>query len=137
MSEIREHNESRRAAEWQVLHDHITELLDRFSKKDPFGRGGYWLVDEDWGAYRQKLEVQDLNLLQPHTIKSLQALLAGYPDWEIMFRVDVIGKENEWPAMGLVIHEDEIVDDLHREYLPDKFRDFVYEGSRRLVDPLS
>ena len=88
-------------------------------------------------TYRQKLEVQNLSLLQPHIIKSLQVLLVGYPDWEIMFRVDVIGKENEWPAMGLIIHEDEIIDDLHREYLPEEFRNFVYEGSRRFVDPLS
>ena len=57
MSEIREHNESRRTAEWRVLHDRITELLDRFGKKDPFGNGDCWLVDEDWGSYRQKLEV--------------------------------------------------------------------------------
>ena len=134
---MREHNEARRAAEWQVLHDKITEVLDRFGKKDPFGRGDYLLVDDDWGGYRQKLEVQNLNLLQPHIIKLLQALLAAYPDWEIMFRVDVVGKENEWPAMGLIIHEDEVIDDLHREYLPEEFRNFVCEGSRRFVDPLS
>ena len=118
-----EHNETRRAAEWQVLHDRITKLLDQFGKKDPFGRGDYWLVDDDWGDYRQKLEVQTLSLLQPRVIKLLQAQLAGYSDWEIMFRVDVVGKENEWPAMGLIIHENEIVDDLHREFLPEEFRD--------------
>ncbi len=133
MSEIREHNESRRAAEWQILHDRITELLDQFGKKDPFGTGDYWLVDEDWGSYRQKLEVQNLNLLKPHIIKSLQALLAGYPDWEIMFRVD--GMENVWPAMGLIIHDEEIIDDLRREFLPEEFRNFVYEGSKPLMDP--
>jgi hypothetical protein len=130
-----EHNETRRAAEWQVLHDRITKLLDQFGKKDPFGRGDYWLVDDDWGDYRQKLEVQTLSLLQPRVIKLLQAQLAGYSDWEIMFRVDVVGKENEWPAMGLIIHENEIVDDLHREFLPEEFRDLVYEGSKPFVDP--
>jgi hypothetical protein len=122
---MREHNEARRASEWQILHDRIAEVLDRFGKQDPFGRGDYLLVDDDWGDYRQKLEVQNLSLLQPHIIKSLQALLVGYPDWEIMFRVDIIDKENEWPAMGLIIHEDEIIDDLHREYLPEEFRNVV------------
>ena len=72
-----EHNETRRAAEWQVLHDRITKLLDQFGKKDPFGRGDYWLVDDDWGDYRQKLEVQTLSLLQPRVIKLLQAQLIG------------------------------------------------------------
>src|SRR5947207_15026113 len=117
---MRVHNEARREVEWRILHDRITETLDRFGKKDAFGRGDYWLVDEDLGLYRQKLEIQNLNLLQPHIIKSLQALLAGYPDWEIMFRVDVLGKEKEWPAMGVIIHDDEIIDDLRREYLPDE-----------------
>lgn len=131
---MREHNEEHRAAEWQVLHDRITEVLDRFGRKDALGRGDYWLVDEDWGAYRQKVEVQNLNLLQPHIVKSLQAVLAGYPDWEIMFRVDVVGKENVWPAMGLIIHDDEIIDDLLREFLPEKFRHIEYEGSKRFPD---
>jgi hypothetical protein len=129
---MREHNEARRAAEWKILHDRIAATLDRFGKRDACGRGDYWLVDEDLGSYRLKLEVQNLNLLQPHIIKSLQALLDGYPDWEIMFRVDVIGKENVWPAMGIIIHDDEIIDDLQREYLPEEFRGIIYEGSKRL-----
>lgn len=127
---MREHNETRRAAEWQILHDRITETLDRFGKKDCFGRGDYWLVDDDWGQYRLMLEVQNLNFLQPHIIKSLQALLDGYPDWEITFRVTPLGTENTWPGMGLIIHDDEIIDDLQREFLPEEFRSLRYEGSK-------
>ncbi len=127
---MQEHDESRREREWQILHDRITETLDRYGKKDAFGRGDYWLVDDDLGLYVHKLEVQNLKLLQPHIIKSLQALLYGYPNWEIMFRVDVIGKESEWPAMGLIIHDDGIIDDLKREFLPEEFRHLVYEGTK-------
>jgi hypothetical protein len=125
------HDEARREAERKILHDRIAETLDRFGKIDACGRGDYWLVDEDLGLYRQKLEVQNLSLLEPHIIKSLQALLAGYPDWEIMFRIAVLGKEDVWPAMGVIIHDDEIIDDLQREYLPEAFRGIVYEGSKR------
>lgn len=128
---MREHDEARREAEWRILHDRITETLDQFGRKDAFGRGDYWLVDEDWGQYLQRLEIQNLSFLQPHIIQSLRALLIGYPDWEIMFRVDVIGKEKEWPAMGLIIHDDGIIDDLKREYLPPEFRNFSYEGTKR------
>jgi hypothetical protein len=127
---MQEHDESRREQEWQILHDRITETLDRYGKKDAFGRGDYWLVDDDLGLYLHKLEVQNLKLFQPHIIKSLQTLLRGYPDWEIMFRVDVVGKENEWPAMGIIIHDDGIIDDLKREYLPEEFRHVVYEGTK-------
>jgi hypothetical protein len=132
--DIRKHDLVRQEAEWTVLHDRIGDVLDQCGKRDAFGRGDYWLVDENLGVYRHKLEVQNLNLLQPHIIKSLQVLLQGYPDWEIMFRVDVPGKEKEWPAMGVIIHDDEIIDDLQREFLPEPFRSIVYEGSKRLAD---
>jgi hypothetical protein len=124
--------ESRRELEWRSLHDRIDETLDPYGKKDPVGEGDYWLVEDDLGQYRQWLEIQNLELLRPSVIKALQALLVDYPDWEIMFRVDVLGKENEWPAMGLIIHDDEIIDDLRREFLPLPFRSFVYEGAKPL-----
>ena len=114
-----------------LYHAESTLLLRAFKERGTLsGRGDYWLVDDDLGLYVHKLEVQNLKLLQPHIIKSLQALLYGYPNWEIMFRVDVIGKESEWPAMGLIIHDDGIIDDLKREFLPEEFRHLVYEGTK-------
>ena len=41
-------------------------------------------------------------------------------------RVDVRGKESIWPAMGLIIQDDRIIDDLRRDYLPAEFRDIAY-----------
>jgi hypothetical protein len=123
--------DARQEAEWRVLHDRITETLGRFGKKDAFGKGDYWLLDDNWGTWRQEIEAQNLNLLQPHIVKLLQALLADYPDWEITVRVDVLGKENVWPGMGLVIHDDGIIDDLRREFLPEEFRNIVYESTKR------
>src|SRR5437879_6094530 len=123
--------DARQEAEWRVLHDRITETLGRFGKKDAFGKGDYWLLDDNWGTWRQEIEAQNLNLLQPHIVKLLQALLADYPDWEITVRVDVLGKENVWPGMGLVIHDDGIIDDLRREFLPEEFHNIVYESTKR------
>jgi hypothetical protein len=117
-------------AEWLILHDRITETLDRFGKKNPFRKGDYWLLDDNWGWERHQLEFENLNLLQPHIIKSLQALLAEYPNWDITVRVDVPGKENSWPGMGLILYHDEIIDELQREFLPEQFRNITYEGSR-------
>lgn len=48
--------------------------------------------------------------------------------------VDVPGKENEWPGMGLIIQQDRILYELQRKYLPNEFRDFRYRDSRRLFD---
>jgi hypothetical protein len=117
---------SEQQREWQALYDRIVDLWDNFGQRDAFGKGDYWLLDENWGRNRQELEFQNLRLLQPAIIKSLQALLVGFPNWYITARVDVASKDNTAPAMGLIIYPDEIVDDLQRDYLPLEFRDFVY-----------
>jgi hypothetical protein len=116
--------------EWRVLQDRIIGLLQRFGRRDAFGKGDYWLLDENWGRYRQELEFQNLNLLRPNVIKSLQDLLSDLPNWYITARVDVPGKEKAWPGMGVIIYHDEIVDELLRDYLPPEFRSIAYEGSR-------
>jgi hypothetical protein len=112
--------------EWQVLHDRITALLDRYGKKNAFGKGDYWLVDEYLGPRRQELEIQNLDLFRPHIIKSLQGLLTDFPTWRITAQVDP-GKGKTCPGMGVVIYPDEIVDELLREYLPEEFRAIRYD----------
>jgi hypothetical protein len=113
--------------EWQILHDRITDLLDRYGRKNAFGEGDYWLLDDYLGPRRQELEIQNLNLFKPHIIKSLQALLADFPNWHITAQVDVPGKEDSWPGMGVVIYPDEIVDELLRDFLPQEFRNISYD----------
>jgi hypothetical protein len=112
--------------DWQALHDAITETLDQFVRRNAFGDGDYSLVDDNWGTRRHRLEFQNLDLLRPEILGALQALLTGYDDWCITVRVDVPGTEGVWPGMGLIIHHGEIVDDLKREFLPDRFRDLVF-----------
>jgi hypothetical protein len=112
--------------DWQILHDRIAHVLDQFGRRDAFGRGDYWLVDDNWGQYRHLIEIQNLDLLQPHIIRALQAQLADYPRWELCVGVDVVREDRKWPGMGLIIYSDEIVDKLERAYLPPEFRDMRY-----------
>jgi hypothetical protein len=121
-------------AAWQILHDKITEVLDRFGKKDAFGSGDYWLVDDNWGWERHQIEVQNLALLRPHAVKELQALLFDYPDWDMTVQVDVPGKRDEWPGMGIIIYRDDIIDELQREFLPEEFRDLKYVGGKSFLE---
>jgi hypothetical protein len=118
--------EAAQERDWQILHDAITAMLDRFGRKDAFGRGDYWLVDDNWGRRSQQLEFQNLGLFKPQIVKALQDLLVGYPDWYITVRVAVPGKEGIWPGMGLIIYSDEVVDELRRDFLPAEFRDVVF-----------
>jgi hypothetical protein len=77
-------------------------------------------------------------ILQPPALKSLQSLLIDFPDWEILISVvnrdsdseDVRTYGYEWPQSGVVIRDDEIIDELDRDNLPQEFRDLVIEGSR-------
>jgi hypothetical protein len=75
--------DKKQEAEWQALHDLITATMDEFGLKDPVRKGDYWLLDENLGPLRQEVEVQNLSLLQPHVIRSLQGLLAKYRQWHI------------------------------------------------------
>lgn len=112
--------------EWQSLNDLVTEILDRHGVKDAFGDGDYWLLDDDLGRTVKQVEFQNLDLFKPEIIRELQETLARYPKWSITIRVDVVGKEKEWPGMGIIIYPDEIVDELQRDYLPHRFRNLIF-----------
>jgi hypothetical protein len=116
--------------DWPILHDRVTAVLDRFGKKDPFGKGDYWILGENWGRWQLEVEAQNLSLLGPAVIDALQRALTGYPDWRVTVRVAVAGKD--WPGMGVIVYGDEIVDDLQRQYLPEEFRSIQYSGKVRV-----
>ena len=120
-------NDPHTSRAWRALYEAISALLDRFGRLYENGKGDYWIVDDDWGWYVQKVELQHLDLLRPHVIKALQALLADYLDWLITVQVDVPEKTRIWPGMGLFVYPDKIIDDLQREYLPVEFRDMRFE----------
>lgn len=116
----------RQQRDWQTLHDAITGVLDLYGVKDPLRRGDYWLLDENWGRYSQQLEFQNLDLFDRLILNALQDLLRPFPEWYITIRVDVVGKEDQWPGMGVIIYRDRMIDDLNRDCLPARFRDLVF-----------
>jgi hypothetical protein len=83
----------------------------------------YLLGDDNLGLYKHRIEANKLELVQPVVVKSLQKLLIGYPNWEIII---ALGRS----FGGLVIRDDEIMDGLRRENLPKEFQTIEYEGSR-------
>lgn len=116
----------KRVRDWRRLYDRIVMTLDRFGRMDAFGEGDYWLLDEDWGLLVHQIEFQNLKLLRPAVINSLQALLAEFSEWVITVRVDVVGKEKAWPGMGLIIRPHDVIDELRRDYLPEEFQQITF-----------
>jgi hypothetical protein len=118
--------------EWGVLFVKIQEALAPFGELWDFERkkGDYWLRDDNWGNFQHSVEVQNLALLKPVVIMALQKVLVGYPDWEIIVKVEPPTR-GQWPGMGLVLRDDEIIDDLERDFLPKEYQSLAYAGARR------
>jgi hypothetical protein len=113
---------------WRSLHDKASEVLDAFGKKDCLGQADYWIVDDDWGLDFIRVEAQNLQLFRPVVVGKLKRILADFPGWHIALRVDVPGKEESWPLMGILIFRGRVIDHLKREALPAEFRQISYEG---------
>jgi hypothetical protein len=63
-------------------------------------------------------------------VDAVQALVKDFPGWQIDLIVTTRGHD-DWPNMGLSIRDDEIVDDLQRQYFPPEYRNLAYENSRQ------
>jgi hypothetical protein len=125
------HHQARQELEWAALYDRIKDVYRYFTRAGSSEGNDYWLLDENWGAYRHEIEIQNLDLLKPQVIESLQATLASFPQWEIAIGIDVTQKFKEWPAMGLVVRDNEIIDRLQRQYLPREFQKVAYRSRPR------
>jgi hypothetical protein len=118
--------------EWDYLHGRIREVLQQFREEgnDP-ERKSFFLLDVNAGLWQHQVETSDLEMMRPDVIRSLQKLLDGYPNWEIVMAVSNPDQEEAWPTMRLIIRDDEIIDGLQRQYFPKEFQDIECEGSRR------
>ncbi len=116
--------------EWGLLYDRIARLLSQLGREDAFGEGDYWLVDDNWGLHQHKVEIQNLELIGAEVVARLQALLADCPGWEIVVSVLPRDLNLNWPAMGLIVRDREIVDGLRREYFPPAFQSVRYVSGR-------
>jgi len=109
--------------EWAILYDQIKSVLQQYGQEnDGTEEKDYLLVDGNLGWYKHRIEANKLELAQPVVVQSLQKLLIGYPNWEIVVALGSFG--------GLVIRDDEIMDGLRRQNLPKEFQTIEYEGSR-------
>lgn len=120
-----------RERDWQILYERVKATLDRFGQINAFGDGDYWLVDDDWGWFRQQVEFHTLKMLRPEVIDELQNIIANYPDWEITVRIDLFDRLGKWPGMGLFVRSDEIIDELRRDVLPPEFSGMTFARSKQ------
>jgi hypothetical protein len=118
---------------FERLCDRVDKLLERFGRPDflPGQPYGDYHVHDDYSEYPQVVVfVENLDLLRIPVVDALQSLAREYPGWQIDLMVTLRGHE-DWPNMGISIRENEIVDDLQRQYFPPEYRNLRYEHSRQ------
>jgi hypothetical protein len=119
-------------AQWESLFAKVHQILDPHGSEDPFAKGDFFVLDDNWGTKELRVEVSNLALLEPAVINSLRRILDEFSGWKIVVVVDVPHKE--WPPMGLIIRRSEVVDGLQRQFLPSEFGRIFYEKSRLGTD---
>ena len=130
--ERREKNAGRYKQEWSELYRGISNTLKRFGENNSAG-GDYFLEDRIpiTGEQVHTLRLHKLHMLRPAVMKAAQGVLVDHPKWTIEVCV-MSPEENTFISFeaGLRLCSDGIIDALDRSMLPERYRNFVYEGSR-------
>ncbi|ETR76408.1 hypothetical protein X566_15845 [Afipia sp. P52-10] len=115
---------------WTLIYGKLVALFSQFGEEECTGAGDFWVVDDNYGWSRSTVFVNNLRLLTPWMVTTVQSFLEGVPDWTIVLVVAVDGEGERWPDMGVTIREHEIIDTLQREYLPPPYNRLEFPGSR-------
>jgi hypothetical protein len=119
---------------FQRLEARVDELLERFGRPDflPGQRCGDYQVHGDYNEYPQvHVFVHNLELLRPPAVTALQQLLQEFPGWQIDLGIGLWDHLKDWPNMCVSIRQNEIVEDLQRQYFPKEYQDLAFENARR------
>lgn len=69
-------NEAIDHEEWKILYDAVRVICAKYGEENPYGKGDFWLVDDDWGGVSQKLVVSSAGFLTPKLVKELSECIA-------------------------------------------------------------
>jgi hypothetical protein len=117
-----------RDEQWAALYDALLKLLSASGKDDPFGKGDFWLLDDDWGDMpMQKVCVFRPEFLTRDLVAHVQALLrSGFADWGVIFDLSDMQEPRIEGARGIIVYQDRIEEDWDkddlRSRLGDRFR---------------
>lgn len=115
---------------WTTLYRRIVKYLERLGRNGFHHSDDFFVVDENIVSNQHKVEINNLAFLNPRIIRTLQHALVDFPGWEIVIGLSVPDSGGRMRDMGLTIGAHEIIDGLQRQYLPQPYRSFRYEGSR-------
>src|SRR6201988_766272 len=99
-----------RDEQWAALYDRLLKLLSAAGKNDAYGKGDFWLLDDDWGdTPLQKVRVFRPEFLTRELTEQVQKLLlSGFADWGVMFDLSGMQEPRIEGARGIVVYQDRI-----------------------------
>jgi hypothetical protein len=123
--------EDARAEDWKQLYPLLRSVLLQAGSESSFGDGDFWLVDDDWGGHLQKVCVFRIGFLTRRLVSDVQALLDNqFPDWGVMFQLEIKDSPESIPPEGLVVYADQVEEAWDAEQLARVFgKAFVFRFS--------
>ncbi|MES2280546.1 MAG: hypothetical protein V4542_03960 [Pseudomonadota bacterium] len=99
-------NEAIDHAEWRTLYDAIRVVCAKHGTEDPYGKGDYWVVDDNWGGVSQKLVVSSPSFLTPKLVEELADCISDKKLYgaQILVALELKTADGRLaPMMGLLI----------------------------------
>ena len=79
-----------REVQWAALYQDLLALLGARGENDFLGEKDYWLVDDDWGGYQQKVCIHNPDLLNQGLVDEIQNLLrASALEWQVIVTLEL------------------------------------------------
>jgi hypothetical protein len=111
-----------RGEEWEALYAQLTSVLAVFGREDPYGDGDFWVVDDDYGSYQQKVCVTRLSFLTRRCAEAVGRILANYTSpWEVLMTLDFKDPSRPPGGEGILITKSAIQEHWDKTRLSRKY----------------
>ena len=99
-----------RDEDWKRLYPLLRGLLLQAGSESPYDdEGDLRLVDDDWGGHLHKVCVFRIDFITRKLVDDVQTLLSrDFPDWGVMFQLEIKDALEEVPPDGLIVYADSI-----------------------------
>jgi hypothetical protein len=94
--------------EWHILYAALNKILASFGIENPYGKGDYWLVDDNYGDSSQKICISKLSFLRPAVLTAIQKVLQPFPDWRVLVQIDIPVGDVAASSSGITVYSNRI-----------------------------
>ena len=103
--------------DWKSCYLAIQQVLAKRGVESPVGHGDFWLVDENYGGFDQKICVFRAKFLSKAVISEIQDLLGKrFPTWRVFVVLEIPALlEREHEEGGLIIYPERVEEHWNRQ----------------------